>query len=78
MAIDPRPLYEADQVLTMYDIMAIRNGYIMQYQNAPWYWFRKKWMFRLGVGVCNEFLHWLYHGKPVDGVKCKGGHDAVQ
>lgn len=71
---DPRPVFEADQVLTFYDIMGIRNGYIYTYQNAPWYSVRRKFIMRVGIGVCNEMLHWLAHGKPAGGVKCRGGH----
>lgn len=72
---DPRPVFEADQVLTLYDIMGIRNGYIHQFQNTPWYKIERRWMLRLGVAVCNEMLHWLAHGKPPNGVNCRGGHD---
>ena len=75
--IDPKPVFEADQVITFYDIGAIRNGYAFQYRDAPWWNFKRKFMMRVGVGVCNELLHWLSHGKPEDGVECKGGHDAV-
>lgn len=74
---DPRPVFEADQVLTFYDLIGIRNGYIYQYQKTPWYKFTRKHMFRLGIGVINEQLHWLSHGKPVNGVHCRGGHDGV-
>lgn len=73
---DPRPVYEADQVLTLYDISAIRNGYIYQYQHLPWFELKRKWVLRIGVGVCNEMLHWLAHGKPQNGIKCGGQHGA--
>lgn len=74
---DPRPVFEADQVLTVYDLFGLRNGYIYQYQRTPWYNFRRRLMFQIGVGVVNEMLHWLAHGKPQGGVKCRGGHNAV-
>ena len=66
-----KPLFEADQVLTFYDIYAIRNGYVFQYEKLPWYAYQKKFMFRVGIGVCNELLHWLSHGKPEDGANYK-------
>lgn len=72
---DPRPVFEADQVLTVYDILAIKNGYWYQYRHTPWYHFTKRYQFRAAVGVCNEMLHWLAHGKPLDGIKCGGKHD---
>lgn len=72
---DPRPVYEADQVLTFYDLMAIRNGYVYQYRMTPWYKFRRRLMFLMGVGAINEMIHWLSHGKPKDGMKCRGGHN---
>lgn len=71
---DPRPVFEADQVLTFYDLMGIRAGYIQQFHNTPWYQFERKRMFRIGIGVINEQLHWLHHGKPPNGVQCRGGH----
>lgn len=71
---DPRPVYEADQVVTIYDLMGLRNGYIWQYQHTPWYHFQRRWLFRVGIGVCNEIMHWLAHGKPAGGVQCRGGH----
>lgn len=74
-APDPRPVYEADQVFTVYDVVAIRNGYIYQYHNTPFYEFQKRLKFQAGVGVCNELLHWLYHGKPANGMECKGRHN---
>jgi len=71
---DPRPVFEADQVLTFYDIMGIREGYIFRFSKVPWYNFKQRFIFRVGIGVCNEMLHWLGHGKPRGGVQCKGGH----
>jgi hypothetical protein len=64
MEFDPRPVYEGDQVITMYDLIAIRNGYVYQYQESKWYQVVRKFKFRAGVGVINEILHWLSHGKP--------------
>jgi len=72
--IDPRPVFEYDQVLTVYDLLGVRNGYIYQYQHTPWYRFQTRFKFLAGVGACNEMIHWLAHGKPVGGVNCKGGH----
>lgn len=74
---DPRPIFEADQVLTLYDIMGIRNGYRYQYHNTPWFRFRRRQMFRIGIAVCDEMLHWLAHGKPPNGIDCEGGHDVL-
>lgn len=71
---DPRPVFEADQVLTLYDIIGIRKGYAYQLENTPWWNFSRRWMFRVGMGVCSEMLHWLAHGKPANGVQCQGGH----
>jgi hypothetical protein len=73
---DARPVFEADQVVTIYDLIGVRNGYIHQYQATPWFRFSRRFQFLVGVGVCNEMLHWLSHGKPYGGVKC-GGHNAV-
>lgn len=70
---DPRPVYEADQVVTLYDLMAIRGGYIEQYRRTRMWEFRRRFMLRAAVGVCNELLHWLHHGKPLNGVDCQGG-----
>ena len=75
MQIDPKPVFEQDQVLTFYDLMALRNGYIFQYRRTPWYQFKNRLKFRAGVGVVNEMLHWLAHGKPPGGTTCQGGHD---
>lgn len=70
---DPRPVFEYDQVLTAHDLFAIRNGYIYQFRNLPWYKFSSRLKFLTGIGVCNEMLHWLAHGKPAGGVNCRGG-----
>lgn len=67
------PVFEETQVITYLDLGAIRNGYAFQYRDTPWYNVKRKFMLRVGVGVCNELLHWLHHGKPVDGVKCQEG-----
>lgn len=71
---DPRPVFEYDQVLTYRDLMGIREGYLYQYGMTPWYNIRRRSMFRIGVSVINEQLHWLAHGKPQNGVQCRGGH----
>lgn len=72
------PVFKTDQVFTFYDIEAVRNGYIYQYQGTSKYNLKRRWMLRVGVGVCNELLHWLAHGKPQNGVKCKGDrHESV-
>lgn len=68
---DP-PLYESTQVITLYDLIGIRKGYELQYHRTPRWRFRKRFMFLIGIGVCSELLHWLAHGKPVDGVQCRG------
>lgn len=75
--IDPRPVFEYDQVLTTMDIFGVRNGYLYQYSRAPWYRFDRRFKFLVGVGVCNEMLHWIAHGKPAGGVKCDGGTHEV-
>lgn len=72
---DPRPVFEADQVLTIYDLFGIRNGYIYQYKKMPWFNFRRRYLLRIGIGVCNEMIHWLNHGKPSNGIQCKGKHN---
>lgn len=71
---DPRPVFEYDQVVTTRDLFAVRNGYIYQYTTTPWYKIRAKFKFLVGIGVCNEMIHWLAHGKPLGGVVCNGGH----
>lgn len=73
--IDPRPVFEYDQVLTAQDLFGIRNGYLYQYQATPWYRFQTRLKFLIGIGVLNEMMHWMAHGKPPGGVNCKGGHN---
>lgn len=70
---DPRPVYEADQVLTVYDLIGIRNGYVWKLRHTPWYDAPQRFIYKIAVNVLNEMLHWLAHGKPPGGVKC-GGH----
>lgn len=69
---DPRPVYEADQVLTIYDLVGIRNGYVYQYRRTPPWNLERRFLLQAGIGVCNEMIHWLHHGKPPNGVNCKG------
>lgn len=72
---DPRPVYEADQVLTVYDLIGIRNGYIYQLKRTPPWNEERRYLMKAGVIVCEEMLHWLHHGKPPKGVdpkQCKG------
>ena len=71
---DPRPVFEADQVITFLDLHGIRAGYYYQYEVTRWYQFKRRIMLLLGIAVCNEMIHWLTHGKPKGGVQCKGGH----
>ena len=73
--IDPRPVYEADQVLTLRDLVGIRNGYIYQYVNTPWYNLHRRFMLRVGTGVCTALVHWLAHGKPEGGMSCGEQHE---
>lgn len=70
---DP-PLYESTQVLTFYDLTGIRNGYYYQYQQLPWFKFAVRFKFLVGIGVCNQMLHWLAHGKPATGIHCEAEH----
>jgi len=72
---DPRPVFEADQVLTLYDLIGIRNGYIHQYKNTSWFNFDHRKRLQVGIVVCTEMLHWLAHGKPANGIECRGGHN---
>lgn len=73
------PLYEHTQVIRMEDLIGIRNGVVMQYSRASFFDFDTKEIIRIKLAVIDEMIHWLAHGKPVDGVKperdCKGEHD---
>lgn len=71
MGFDTRPVYEADQVITEYDIVAIRNGYILQYNETHWWNIKRRFILRVGVGVCSEFLSWIRDGKPQYHIKSK-------
>lgn len=61
------PVFEESQVVTFLDLHSIKNGYIYQYHNTPWYNFKKRWMLRVGVSVVSELLYWLENGKPSGG-----------
>lgn len=65
------PLYEADQVITFYDLMAIQKGFDFQRSQCRWYEFKKKLMLETASNVCLGQLHWLKHGKP-DQMTCQG------
>lgn len=66
--INSRPVYEADQVLTVFDLVGIRRGYVHQYRRTPPWDVNRRTMLAIGVQVCDEMLHWLHHGKPSKGV----------
>jgi hypothetical protein len=80
MEINPfehRPLYDENQVITIYDLNAVRNGYIYRYNSTRWYRLYDRLKYLIGVAVCNELLHWLVHGKADHGTVCKEDNNAV-
>lgn len=72
--MNTNPLYEADQVITFYDLIAMRKGFEQQLADCRWYEFRKKRMFEIASGLCLGQLHWLKHGKPATMTACEGDH----
>lgn len=69
MEFDTRPLYEEDQVLTVYDMTAVLNGFICQYNELPKWRIIKRREMRVAVEMMYALLAWLNKGKKLDGVK---------
>lgn len=63
MAINPRPVYESDQVVTIWDLVAIQNGYILQYRATRWWECMRRFKFRVALGALMEIEAWLKSGK---------------
>lgn len=69
---DPRPVYEADQVVLVYDLLQIRSSYYIRAELLPWWNFKRKFIYRVAGETANEILKWLLQGKKVH--SCTGGH----
>lgn len=65
MSIDPRPVFEYDQVLTIPDLVAIRNGYAYQFDHTPRWKVWPRLQFYIAIGVLNSLLEWIGNQKSV-------------
>ena len=64
MSIDPRPVYEADQVLTINDLFSLRNGFVMQFNALAWFRYIEKFKFMMFIMCIDLLLAWINKGKP--------------
>ena len=62
------PVYKPDQVITPYDLVAVRNGFIYQYNTAPFWRFIFKYRMLIGIGTIDSLIRFLGNNK-------KGDHD---
>jgi len=65
MSIDPRPVFEYDQVLTVHDLLAIRNGYWYQFESTSKWRVWRRTQFYIAIGVLNSLLIWIKNRKLV-------------
>lgn len=75
MGIDPRPVFEYDQVLTMHDLVSIRNVVIYQYQNTPTWRLFKRYSFYVRIGILNSLIFWIHNNKMIKRGGGKNGFD---
>lgn len=57
------PVLRPSEAITHRELLAIRNGYLVQWQRTPWYKPYTIFKFRVGVGVMDSLLDWLEGGK---------------
>lgn len=58
------PLWEGSQVLTETDLIGIRNGFVLQLTQVPWYYFETRRKFMYMVITADLLLAWLHNNKP--------------
>lgn len=61
-----RPVYKEEQVITQYDLNAIRNGFIYQRAAAPWWQFEFRYRMKVGIGVIETLFRFLENNKRGD------------
>ena len=63
--MDPRPVFEYDQVLTEWDLKALYNGFLFQYQHTHWWQFETRKQLAVALRVCISMMNWMKTGKQV-------------
>lgn len=63
MSWEDLPVYEADQVLTFVDLLAIRNGFVYEYKRLPWWRFIRRYQFKVAIVATDGMFKWLQEGK---------------
>ena len=57
------PVYEEDQVITQRDLIALRNGFTLQYNSTPIFSVSDRWKFRYFVLCMDLLIAWIDTGK---------------
>lgn len=64
--VDPfaqTPVYKEEQVITPYDLNAIRNGFVLQMYTIKWWEIEKKYRMKVAIGVIDALFHFLDNDK---------------
>jgi len=64
------PIFRYEEVLTLADIDAIKNGYLYQWESRSWLHPIEKFKYLVAIGTCNSLFQWVHDGKPI--MKRKG------
>lgn len=59
------PVFRYEDVVTVADLAAIREGYYLQLQQIPWYRVMKKFNFLVAITTIDAVFDWILHGKPI-------------
>lgn len=64
MTFEQKPVYEEDQVLTTRDLLAVRNGFALQFEQLSKYRIMDRYKFLAFFTCIDLLLKWLEAGKP--------------
>jgi len=69
MQIDPKPVYEYDQVLTQQDMLALLNGFVYQFNKLPRWRVWQRLQLAVAINVTVKMIAWLKNSKQTEVIK---------
>ena len=57
-------MFESDQVLTIGDIVRLKNFFERMKALEPWWHFKTHWQYDTALDIADLFYYWIQSGKP--------------
>ncbi len=67
--------FDASQVITETELMGLYNGFVLQLELIPWYWFRERMKVKTLMVFTHMLLHWVQNGKNRMKMDLRGEND---